>query len=83
MRQSFHSHPACRYQASVLAIPFLSVVPSTKPTSCRSRVGSHTQPGARNSAYFCRLNTPGLRVSQEVEYEGLDLGEHGERAYNY
>jgi Amt family ammonium transporter len=24
----------------------------------------------------------GLRVSQEVEYEGLDLGEHGERAYN-
>ena len=25
----------------------------------------------------------GLRVSQEVEVEGLDLGEHGERAYNY
>ncbi|SCW73733.1 ammonium transporter (TC 1.A.11) [Sphingobium faniae] len=25
----------------------------------------------------------GLRVSQEVEFEGLDLGEHGERAYNY
>ena len=25
----------------------------------------------------------GLRVSQEVEREGLDLGEHGERAYNY
>ena len=24
----------------------------------------------------------GLRVSQEVEQEGLDLGEHGERAYN-
>ncbi|RZM10344.1 MAG: ammonium transporter, partial [Sphingomonas sp.] len=24
----------------------------------------------------------GLRVSPEVEYEGLDLGEHGERAYN-
>ena len=24
----------------------------------------------------------GLRVSQEVELEGLDLGEHGERAYN-
>lgn len=25
----------------------------------------------------------GLRVSNEVEREGLDLGEHGERAYNY
>jgi Amt family ammonium transporter len=25
----------------------------------------------------------GGRVSQEVEIEGLDLGEHGERAYNY
>lgn len=27
--------------------------------------------------------TIGLRVSEEVEREGLDLGEHGERAYNY
>src|SRR3546814_8366071 len=25
----------------------------------------------------------GGRVSEEVEREGLDLGEHGERAYNY
>jgi Amt family ammonium transporter len=25
----------------------------------------------------------GLRVSREVELEGLDIGEHGERAYNY
>jgi Amt family ammonium transporter len=25
----------------------------------------------------------GLRVSPDVEREGLDLGEHGERAYNY
>jgi Amt family ammonium transporter len=25
----------------------------------------------------------GLRVSEEVEREGLDLGEHGDRAYNY
>jgi len=25
----------------------------------------------------------GLRVSEEVEREGLDLGEHGERAYNH
>ncbi len=24
----------------------------------------------------------GLRVSDEVEVEGLDIGEHGERAYN-
>ena len=24
----------------------------------------------------------GLRVDPETEYEGLDLGEHGERAYN-
>ena len=24
----------------------------------------------------------GLRVTEEVEREGLDLGEHGERAYN-
>ena len=27
--------------------------------------------------------TIGLRVTEEVEREGLDLGEHGERAYNY
>ena len=27
--------------------------------------------------------TMGLRVSEDVEREGLDLGEHGERAYNY
>ena len=27
--------------------------------------------------------TMGLRVSDEIEREGLDLGEHGERAYNY
>ena len=25
----------------------------------------------------------GLRVSRETEFEGLDIGEHGERAYNY
>ncbi|TMM48078.1 ammonium transporter [Qipengyuania marisflavi] len=31
---------------------------------------------------IARLAT-GLRVSEEVEREGLDLGEHGERAYNY
>jgi len=27
--------------------------------------------------------TIGIRVTEEVEREGLDLGEHGERAYNY
>ncbi len=32
--------------------------------------------------YVAKLLT-GLRVSAEVEREGLDLGEHGERAYNY
>jgi Amt family ammonium transporter len=26
--------------------------------------------------------TIGLRVKEEVEREGLDIGEHGERAYN-
>ena len=33
-------------------------------------------------AIFIAKAVTGLRVSQEVEYEGLDLGEHGERAYN-
>ena len=32
--------------------------------------------------YIAKLVT-GLRVTEEVEREGLDLGEHGERAYNY
>ena len=32
--------------------------------------------------YTAKLLT-GLRVTEEVEREGLDLGEHGERAYNY
>ncbi|RYY09860.1 MAG: ammonium transporter, partial [Alphaproteobacteria bacterium] len=27
--------------------------------------------------------TTGLRPSKEVETEGLDINEHGERAYNY
>jgi len=33
------------------------------------------------AVYIAKLLT-GLRVSEEVEREGLDLGEHGERAYN-
>ncbi|OWK31692.1 ammonium transporter [Sphingomonas mucosissima] len=34
-------------------------------------------------AFTVAKATTGLRVSEEVEREGLDLGEHGERAYNY
>ena len=34
------------------------------------------------SIYIAKTLT-GLRTSEEVEREGLDLGEHGERAYNY
>jgi Amt family ammonium transporter len=34
-------------------------------------------------AFSIAKATVGLRVSEEVEREGLDLGEHGERAYNY
>ena len=34
-------------------------------------------------AIFAAKLVTGLRVSPEVEREGLDLGEHGERAYNY
>ena len=38
--------------------------------------------GAAIAFYIAKLLT-GLRVSPDVEREGLDLGEHGERAYNY
>ena len=38
--------------------------------------------GSAIAFYIAKLLT-GLRVSEEVEREGLDLGEHGERAYNY
>ncbi|MGV3482402.1 MAG: ammonium transporter [Sphingobium sp.] len=34
-------------------------------------------------AFYIAKAVTGLRVSPEVEREGLDLGEHGERAYNY
>lgn len=34
-------------------------------------------------AIYVAKAVTGLRVSAEVEREGLDLGEHGERAYNY
>jgi Amt family ammonium transporter len=37
--------------------------------------------GTAVAIYIAKLVT-GLRVSEEVEREGLDLGEHGERAYN-
>ncbi|MFA5970414.1 MAG: ammonium transporter [Sphingomonas sp.] len=38
--------------------------------------------GTAISIYVAKLVT-GLRVTPEVEQEGLDIGEHGERAYNY
>ena len=34
-------------------------------------------------AIFVAKALTGLRVSEEVEREGLDIGEHGERAYQY
>jgi len=34
-------------------------------------------------AFFIAKAVTGGRVAPEVELEGLDLGEHGERAYNY
>ena len=34
-------------------------------------------------AFYIAKAVTGGRVSEEVEREGLDLGEHGERAYNY
>jgi Amt family ammonium transporter len=34
-------------------------------------------------AFYIAKAVTGGRVSPEVELEGLDLGEHGERAYNY
>ena len=34
-------------------------------------------------AFYIAKMLTGLRVTEEVEREGLDLGEHGERAYNY
>src|SRR3546814_2717290 len=34
-------------------------------------------------AIFVAKALTGLRVTEETEREGLDLGEHGERAYNY
>lgn len=38
--------------------------------------------GTAIAMFIAKLVT-GLRVTEEVEQEGLDLGEHGERAYNY
>jgi Amt family ammonium transporter len=33
--------------------------------------------------FFIVDKTIGLRISEEGEREGLDINEHGERAYNY
>ena len=37
--------------------------------------------GTTIAVYAAKLLT-GLRVTEQVEIEGLDIGEHGERAYN-
>ena len=37
--------------------------------------------GTAVAIYLAKIVT-GLRVSHETEVEGLDIGEHGERAYN-
>lgn len=37
--------------------------------------------GTALAAFVVKAVT-GLRVSDEIEYDGLDIGEHGERAYN-
>jgi Amt family ammonium transporter len=40
--------------------------------------------GLVSAALFFLLDkTIGLRPTAEVESEGLDINEHGERAYNY
>ena len=40
--------------------------------------------GLVSAALFLLIDKAwGLRVSREVELEGLDIGEHGERAYHY
>jgi Amt family ammonium transporter len=33
--------------------------------------------------FFAIDKTWGMRVTPEVEHEGLDIAEHGERAYHY
>ena len=53
--------------------------PMTPPVSLKRLLATRT---ITTMAAIAKAIT-GLRVSQEVEYEGLDLGEHGERAYNY
>ena len=40
--------------------------------------------GIGSAVLFALLKyTVGLRPSEATELEGLDIGEHGERAYNY
>ncbi|HEX2801052.1 MAG TPA: ammonia channel protein, partial [Phenylobacterium sp.] len=38
---------------------------------------------ASSIVFFIIKFTVGLKVSQDVEEEGLDIAEHGERAYHY
>ena len=55
-----------------------TATPPTAPAKGRPRYGIRE----KLVAIFIAKAVTGLRVSQEVELEGLDLGEHGERAYN-
>ena len=55
-------------------MPCLSVVAQAQPVSRSSRVGSHTQPGARNSANFWRLRTLGLPVRRDASSWARQIG---------
>ncbi|HEY0411725.1 MAG TPA: hypothetical protein VGD66_01120 [Allosphingosinicella sp.] len=40
-------------------------------------------PGPDGRPADAQASYTGLRVAEEAEREGLDLADHGERAYNY
>src|ERR1035438_9013145 len=63
---ALHNQCCCRYQFNVSATPAWSVVGQVQPVSRSSSAGSHTQPGARNSANFWRLRTLALPVSRVI-----------------
>ena len=57
------------------AVQVMSQLKGVLTTICWSGIGSLIVFGLIKM-------TIGLRVKEEVEREGLDIGEHGERAYN-
>src|SRR5260370_9336887 len=61
------SHRQCSrvYKSKVRAMPCLRPVSETNPSSRRSFEASHTQPGARSSAYFCRFSKLAWPVNRE------------------